>query len=54
MDGILKWVLKAGWNGMDWIHLAQDKNKWQGLVNMVMTELTKCREFLEKTSRCVS
>jgi len=54
MDGILKCVLKAGWDGMDWIHLAQDINKWQGLVNMVMTQLIKCREYLEKPSCCVS
>jgi hypothetical protein len=24
------------WNGMDWIHLAQDKYKWRALVNTVM------------------
>jgi hypothetical protein len=24
------------WEGMDWINLAQDRNKWQALVNMVM------------------
>ena len=54
MDGILKWVFKAGWDGMDWIHLVHDMNKWQGIVNMVMTELIKCREFLETTSCCVS
>lgn len=23
------------WNGMDWIHLAQDWDQWQALVNMV-------------------
>jgi hypothetical protein len=39
---------------MDWINLAQDINKWQGLVNMVMKELIKCREFLEKTPCSVS
>jgi hypothetical protein len=21
---------------MDWIHLAQDRDQWQGLVNMIM------------------
>ena len=25
-----------GWEGMNWIDLAQDKNRWQGLVNAVM------------------
>jgi hypothetical protein len=24
------------WLGMDWIHLIQDRNLWQALVNMVM------------------
>jgi hypothetical protein len=24
------------WEGMDWIHLAQDRDKWQALVNMIM------------------
>jgi hypothetical protein len=24
------------WGGMDWINLAHDRNKWPGLMNMVM------------------
>jgi hypothetical protein len=24
------------WNGMDWINLAQDRNQWRDLVNMVI------------------
>jgi hypothetical protein len=28
---------EVGWGGMDWIHLAQDRDKWRSLVNMVMT-----------------
>jgi hypothetical protein len=24
------------WGGMDWIHLAQDRDQWSGLVNMVV------------------
>jgi hypothetical protein len=28
---ILKWTLKD----VDWIHLAQDRNKWHALVNML-------------------
>jgi hypothetical protein len=27
---------KIGWEGVDWIHLAQDRNWWWALVNMVM------------------
>jgi hypothetical protein len=25
-----------GWEGMDWIELAQDRDRWQVLVNVVM------------------
>jgi hypothetical protein len=25
------------WHSVDWIGLAQDKNKWKALVNMVMS-----------------
>ena len=28
-----KWVV----GGMDWIHLAQDRNRWRALVNTVMS-----------------
>jgi hypothetical protein len=28
---------EAGWNGMDWIDLAQDGDQWGALVNMVMS-----------------
>jgi len=33
---ILKWIIRKWNEGMDWIDLAQDRNKWQALVNMVM------------------
>jgi hypothetical protein len=26
---------KIGWGHMDWIDLAQDKDQWRALVNMV-------------------
>jgi hypothetical protein len=29
-------VQKMGWGGMDWIDLAQDRNRWLVLVNAVM------------------
>jgi hypothetical protein len=27
---------EIGWDGMDWIDLAQDKNQWRALLNTVM------------------
>jgi hypothetical protein len=27
---------EIGWSGMDWIDLAQDRDRWRALVNMVM------------------
>jgi hypothetical protein len=27
---------ETGWEGVDWIHLAQDRDQWCALVNMVM------------------
>jgi hypothetical protein len=28
--------MEIGWKGMDWIHLAQDRDRWWALVNTVM------------------
>jgi hypothetical protein len=42
IDGriILKWIFKkwnwGGGGGMDWIDVAQDRDRWQVLVNVVM------------------
>jgi hypothetical protein len=33
---ILKWILKKWDGGMDWIYLAQQRGRWQVLVNVVM------------------
>jgi hypothetical protein len=37
VDGkiVLEWIL--GWDGMDWIHLVQDRDQWRAPVNVVMS-----------------
>jgi hypothetical protein len=27
---------ETGWNGVDWIRLAEDRDQWQALVDMVI------------------
>jgi hypothetical protein len=37
VDGHIKIDLRGiGWDGMDWIDLAQDREQWRALVNKVM------------------
>jgi hypothetical protein len=37
MDGQYKKDLREiGWNGVDWIDMAQDKDQWRALVNTVL------------------
>jgi hypothetical protein len=31
-----KLLFGIGWDGMDWIDLAQDRDQWRALVNTVM------------------
>ena len=35
-DNIKMDLQEVGWRGKDWIDLAQDRNRWQALVNTVM------------------
>jgi hypothetical protein len=35
VDNIKMDVLEIGWGGVDWIDLAQDRDKWRALVNEV-------------------
>jgi hypothetical protein len=30
---------ERGWGGMDWIDLAEDRDKWRALVNTIMNLL---------------
>jgi hypothetical protein len=36
VDNIKMDLREIGWDCMDWIKLAQDRDQWRGLVNMVM------------------
>jgi hypothetical protein len=36
VDNIKISLREIGWDGMDWIDLAQDRDKWRALVNTVM------------------
>jgi hypothetical protein len=36
VDNIKMDLRGIGWDGMDWIDLAQDRGQWSALVNMVM------------------
>jgi hypothetical protein len=35
-DGIEIILGEIGWGGVDWIHLAQDRDRWRAVVNAVM------------------
>jgi hypothetical protein len=35
-DNIRMDLRKIGWEGVDWMHLAQDGEQWRALVNTVM------------------
>jgi hypothetical protein len=36
VDNIKMDLREIGWDGMDWIKLAQDMDQWRALVNTVM------------------
>jgi hypothetical protein len=35
-DGIKIDLREIGWGGVEWIHLAEDRDRWQAVVNVVM------------------
>jgi hypothetical protein len=36
VDNIRKELVEVGWGDVDWIGLAQDRNRWRALVNSVL------------------
>jgi hypothetical protein len=48
VDNIKMDLGEIGWGGVDWIGLAQDKDTWRALVEVVMNLRTlKCLSVLE-------
>jgi hypothetical protein len=35
-DGFKMDLREIGWGGVEWIHLAQDRDRWRAVVNAVM------------------
>jgi hypothetical protein len=35
-DGLKMYLRETGWGGVEWIHLAQDRDRWRAVVNAVM------------------
>ena len=48
-DNIKMDLQELGCGGMDWINLAEDKDRWQALVNAIMkpSGSIKCGGFLD-------
>jgi hypothetical protein len=49
VDNIKMDLREIGWDGVDWIELAQDRDQWRALVNTVMNLKVpyNCWEFPE-------
>jgi hypothetical protein len=48
-DNIKMDLQEVGWDGVTWIDMAQDRDRWRALVNAVMNlpSSIKCGEFLD-------
>jgi hypothetical protein len=53
VDDIKMDIRERGWGGMDWIHLAQDRDQWRVLVNTVMN-LRFPKKFDKFLSSCTT
>jgi hypothetical protein len=36
VDIVKIYLTETGWDGVDWIDMAQDRDQWRALVNMVL------------------
>jgi hypothetical protein len=36
VDNIKIYLREIGWDGVDWVNLAHDRDQWRALVNTVM------------------
>jgi hypothetical protein len=36
VDSIKTYLREIGWDGVDWIDMAQDRDQWRALVNTVL------------------
>jgi predicted metal-dependent peptidase len=53
LDGKSEWKKERRCNYMDWMHLTQDSDQWQSIVNAVMTSGSiKGGEFFDQLSEC--
>jgi hypothetical protein len=46
-DNIKMYLEEVGWKSMEWIDLAQDRDRWQASVNATSGSI-KCREFTDQ------
>jgi len=37
----MKWIINVRWNGMDWIYLVQDRDKWLSVAETINFEFYK-------------
>jgi hypothetical protein len=55
VDSIKIHLREIGWDGVDWITVAQDREQWRALVNMVMNlrvpQLANFQEGLSSVSK---